>query len=260
MQTDSRKNTIIVALVLSVVCSVLVSATAVLLKPMQDKNRSLERKKNVLAAAELRSEGESVDDAFEKVTVYFVDIETGEFEKGGDDAKYFRDFNSITTEPETSINLTKKEDIAGIGRIAKEIPVYLVFNDGELEQVILPVYGSGLWSTMFGFMAVEGDLETISGLTFYDQQETPGLGGEVSNPRWQDQWEGKKIYNEKDEVAIQLVKGGVDPSKPGSEHKIDALSGASLTSRGVENLVKFWLSDKGFGTFLDRLKEEGIDG
>jgi Na+-transporting NADH:ubiquinone oxidoreductase subunit C len=136
----------------------------------------------------------------------------------------------------------------------------------------LPVSGYGLWSTMFGFIALEGDGQTVLGMNLYDQAETPGLGGEVVNPKWKALWKGKKVYNftgkelhesnlsekghsiEIGEVALGLVKGSVDPAKPGSEYQVDALAGATLTSRGVSNLVQYWMGKDGYGIFLAKLR------
>ena len=120
--------------------------------------------------------------------------------------------------------------------------------------MVLPIHGYGLWSTLYGFIALEGDLETIVGLGFYSHGETPGLGGEVDNPSWKAQWVGKKLYDSQGELAIQVVKG---KAAPGDVNSVDGLSGATLTSRGVSNLVNFWLGDDAFGTFLSTAKAGG---
>ncbi len=105
-------------------------------------------------------------------------------------------------------------------------------------------------------LAREGDANTIEGLGFYDHGETPGLGGEVDNPRWKQQWVGKEVYGDDlSEPGIRLVKGGVDANAADSEHKVDALSGATITSRGVEHLVNYWLGDRGFATYLKKLRQ-----
>jgi Na+-transporting NADH:ubiquinone oxidoreductase subunit C len=93
-------------------------------------------------------------------------------------------------------------------------------------------------------------------VTFYDHAETPGLGGEVDNPRWKDSWKGKQAIDETGKVKIEVLKGVVDTSRPESKYQIDGLSGATLTTRGVDNIVKFWLGDDGYGSLLKRLKED----
>jgi Na+-transporting NADH:ubiquinone oxidoreductase subunit C len=127
--------------------------------------------------------------------------------------------------------------------------------DGELKTLILPVCGYGLWSTLYGFLALEGDLRTVQGLKFYQHAETPGLGGEVDNPKWRALWRGKVVFDEQWRPRVELVKGSVDPSAPDAAHKIDGLAGATLTSRGVTNLLNFWLGDEGYAPYLARLRQ-----
>ena len=129
----------------------------------------------------------------------------------------------------------------------------MVEHDGELDKIILPVRGAGLWSTLYGFLALENDLNTVAGLGFYEHGETPGLGGEVDNPKWKALWPGKEVYDD-GQVAIELIKGSVDASTRNAENKVDGLSGATLTSRGVSNLVQFWMGDNGYKLFLKNLR------
>jgi Na+-transporting NADH:ubiquinone oxidoreductase subunit C len=150
--------------------------------------------------------------------------------------------------------LPKDEDIAGIGRLEKYSLVYLVKKDNKLEQIILPIRGKGLWSTLYGYIAVKNDLSSVNGISFYQHGETPGLGGEITNPRWQAGWHDKKIYNQSDEEVIRI--GGKTDQK-NKVHHVDGLSGATLTTNGVDDLISFWFGENGFKPFLDRLKESG---
>ena len=147
-------------------------------------------------------------------------------------------------------------DIAVIKTRPRYVVVYFLYDGARLDMIILPVYGYGLWSTLYGFISLEGDLNTIEGLGFYSHAETPGLGGEVDNPRWKSQWVGKKVYDgDRTEPQIKLVKGGVNVDAKKRQHKVDALSGATLTSRGVEQLVNYWMGDRGYAPFLQKLRE-----
>ena len=119
------------------------------------------------------------------------------------------------------------------------------------SDLVLPVHGYGLWSVMYGFLALESDGSTVGGITFYDQKETAGLGGEVENPAWKAGWRGKQVFDDAGDIALRVVKG---KAMQGSAHDIDGLSGATLTSRGVQNLVAFWMGDHGFGPVLEVLK------
>lgn len=148
--------------------------------------------------------------------------------------------------------MTPEEDVADIRRRANTAVVYLVKDQDEVQKVILPMHGKGLWSMMYAFVAVETDGNTVSAITYYEQGETPGLGGEVENPSWRDQFIGKKLYNEDHQPAIKVVKGG---APQGSEHGVDGLSGATLTSNGVQHTFDFWLGDMGFGPFLAKVRD-----
>lgn len=249
---ESVQKTVTVALVLCLVCSVVVSAAAVLLRPVQAVNEKANMQMNILQAAGLYDPSKSVQDQFEQVTTRLVNVETGEFVTDMDPDTY--DQRKAAKTPEMNRVLSGDEDIASIKRQAKVAKVYLIESGDSIEKIILPIHGYGLWSTLYGFMALEGDANTVAGLGFYEHAETPGLGGEVDNPNWKAQWTGKKVYQDED-VAIRLVKGGADRS---DAYGVDALSGATLTSRGVDNLLKFWLSDSGFKPFLDNVKQGRI--
>lgn len=252
---NSVGNTIKVALSLCVVCSVVISSAAVMLRPMQQANQLLDRNKNILSAAGMydpavHSDAE-VQGLFEEFTPRVVDIEEGRYlsgeeveELGIDPATY--DMQTAKNDPELSTALSNEEDLASIRRRVDYATVFVIEEGGGYDTVVLPVSGYGLWGIMYGYLALEGDGDTVRGIGFYEDQETPGLGGEINNPRWQSQWPEKEIYNEANEVAFRVVKSG-----GGGEHAVDALSGATLTSRGVENMIRFWLGERGFGPFLE---------
>lgn len=250
---DSIKKTIIVTLLLCIVCSVIVSAAAVLLRPAQEANKSLDFRRNILSAAGLLEEGKSVEAIFsESVTTKVVDLRTGKYTNEIDPASY--DQRRAGKDPSMSTNLSGAEDLAKISRREDFSVVYLIQDQGKLQKIILPVKGYGLWSTLYGFLALEADADTIGGLVFYEHAETPGLGGEVDNPIWKAKWVGKDAYDESGDVAISIIKGSVDPDSPNAEHQVDGLSGATLTSRGVHNLLHFWLGENGYKPFLTNLK------
>jgi Na+-transporting NADH:ubiquinone oxidoreductase subunit C len=188
------------------------------------------------------------------VEIRIVNLETGEYTDQFDPAAY--DLRKAARDPALSEPIPPDLDIANIKRKAKYAPVYLVKEDGKIKIIILPVHGYGLWSTMYGFLALESDTKTIHGLKFYEHAETPGLGGEITNPKWLAKWDGKVVYDEQWQPDIQVIKGTVDPNKPGAEHEVDGIAGATLTSRGVMHLMQYWLSDQGYGPFLARLRNQ----
>ncbi len=251
---DTISKTLIVTISLCVVCAVFVSAAAVGLKPLQLANKALDKKTNILAAANISDENKSISELFDaNVTAKVIDMQTGLWADGVDAATY--DERKAAKDPAQSVQLTAEQDIAGIKKHARYKTVYMVKDGDKLKTLILPIHGKGLWSTLYGFMALEGDLNTVVGLGFYEHAETPGLGGEVDNPRWKGQWPGKQVYGDNVEnAAIALIKGTVDPNSKDAAHQIDGLAGATLTSVGVSNLVQFWLSENGYAPFLAKLR------
>jgi len=249
---DSFKKTIIVTVLLCLVCSIVVSAAAVLLRPAQTANKALDFKRNILAAADLQEEGKSVEEIFsEKVISRVVDLDTGKFTEAVDPVTF--DQRRAAKDTALSTSLSDGEDIAKISRRENYSVVYLIEDQGELQKIILPVKGYGLWSTLYGFLALEADANTVAGLVFYEHAETPGLGGEVDNPNWRALWPGKEIYGPNGNVAITVIKGTVDTNSNQAVNQVDGLSGATLTARGVNNLLHFWLGDKGYKNFLTNL-------
>lgn len=257
MQRDSTLGTIVTAAVLCVVCSVVVSASAVGLKSFQDANKKRFQQRNILEAAgftpdEIKEQG--IQKLFENIETQLIDLETGEPATGIDEANY--DQKEAAKSPDQSMEIPKEQQTFGFDRHEKYSRVYLMKEGGSLKKVILPIYGKGLWSTLYGFISLESDLNTIAGITFYEHKETPGLGGEVDNKKWKASWTGKLVSNESDDLKIEIIKGQVDESSPNADYQIDGLSGATITSRGVSNAVRYWLED-GFGPFLDKLQSGG---
>ncbi len=260
---ETVSRTLMVALVLSIAFSVVVSTAAVLLRPAQVKNQNLDIRSNILAAAGMLEPGASADEieeAFSRFEVRLLDLDSGEYVEPSavgveDPMKY--DMYKAASDPSMSIDIPSSEDKAGIKRRPNVAKIFTMSENGEITRVVLPVHGYGLWSTLYGFISLEGDLNTVEGLGFYAHAETPGLGGEVDNPRWKKQWVGKKVYDgERAEPKIRLVKGGVSADAREKEHKVDALSGATLTSNGVQNLVNYWMSERGYATFLQKLRDK----
>ncbi|MCB1616564.1 MAG: Na(+)-translocating NADH-quinone reductase subunit C [Pseudomonadales bacterium] len=254
---DTISKILTVTLLLCVVCSIIVSSAAVILKPQKEANIAIDRMTNILAAAGLYKEDVDIHEQFANVDTRVVDLTTGQFTSEVDPAIY--DQRKAAKTPADSVELNDTQDIAKIGRREKFSLVYIINDDqGELSKLILPVRGYGLWSTLHGFIALDADLNTVAGLGFYEHGETPGLGGEVDNPKWKALWPGKRVRDKNNAVSLHLVKGRVDTDKPGSEYQVDGLSGATLTSKGVSNLVRFWMGENGFGPFLTNLKNEEV--
>lgn len=250
---------VVVALAVCLVCSVLVASAATFLKPMQTVNAKADRRSNILEVAGLPA-GPDVDvnEVFrERIEARVIDLSSGERAEVRDAENF--DQRAAASDPDQSVKIPPARDLADIKRRAKNAEVYLVKGErGELETIVLPVHGYGLWSTMYGFLALAPDANTVKGIKYYEQGETPGLGGEVENPRWRAKWDGKKVYGESGEVRLSVIKGIVGGGTPNAEYKVDGLSGATLTSRGVSNTIHYWLGENGFKPFLKKLRDGNL--
>ena len=253
MQKDSVGGTLVIAAVLCVACSVLVAGAAVLLKPMQDENKILDVKKNMLLASGLidnpKASKDEINEAFKQVSPMIINLETGDL--AADVQEPFSQRKAAKT-PGLNLKIPADKDIAGIKTRSKFAKIYKVMNGESIQMYIFPVHGKGLWSTLYGFLALAPDFMTVKGLGFYEHAETPGLGGEIDNPDWKAQWVGKKVFDQKMALKLQVIKGAVDGSDPEKDYKIDGLSGATITSDGVTKLVKYWLGEDGFGPFIKK--------
>ncbi len=255
---DTIRKTLIVAVSLCLVCSALISFSAVELRDLQEANKTLDKQSKILSAAGLLEEDKDVSVIFNSIQPRVVNLKTGLFDPSINLEDY--DESSFARNPETSIELNSENDLALLKRRENFQTIYLHYDEDKLNAIILPVRGYGLWGTMKGYLAIESDLKTIIGLEFFDDKETPGLGGEINNPRWKAIWKGKEIYSDSGEVVISVIKGSVDKTNDESIYQVDGLSGATITSNGVTNLLSFWLGDMGYGPLIQNLKlKESID-
>ena len=197
-------------------------------------------------------EGSDVSELFKSIDSRIVNLESGQFNSEINVLDY--DEGSFSRNPETSIGLTSDQDIALLKRRENFQTVYLHYDDNALNAIILPIRGYGLWGTMKGYLALKPDFKTIIGLEFFDHKETPGLGGEIDNPKWKAIWKGKEVFSDSGEVVISVIKGSVDKSSDQSKYQVDGLSGATITSNGVTNLLSFWLGDMGYGPLIENIK------
>lgn len=262
MQRDSTLGTIAIAAGLCVACSVVVSAFAVGLKGFQVENKKAFQQRNILEAAgfskdDIKEQG--VEALFENIETRLIDLETGDAAPEEIVMETY-DQKKAAKDPKLSIDLPKEKQTFGFRRREKYSLAYVMKDGSKIQKVILPIYGKGLWSTLYGYIALEGDLNTIAGITFYDHKETPGLGGEVDSKVWKAQWRDDKLIAADDgQVKIEVIKGVVVEGSPNEAYQIDGLSGATITSRGVSEAVRYWVKD-GFGPFLSKLQTEGSNG
>ena len=244
-KTFSKKQTLLVAVVVSLVCSIVVSAAAVVLQPLQEKNKREAIRADILEVAGLES--------FEDIETRLVDLATGDYVEGEPEAF---DAREAARDPGRSLAIPTPLDIAQIDRRANLAKVYLVRESGELTRVVLPVHGYGLWSTMYGFVGLSADGAEVTALKFYEHAETPGLGDQIDDADWRASFSGKRVYDDAGTVAIEVIKGNVAPGDARAQYRVDGLSGATLTANGVSNTLRYWVGEHGYGPYLQRMRLE----
>lgn len=251
---DTVVGTMIFTIILCLSCSFMITGTAEILKERKLAKKRDELKRYVLMAADVDIAGEQdFRQIFAKsVTPLLVELDTGEIDTSSDVLDF--DERMAAINPETSSK--PKKDTAKIKSRADKARVFKVLNDnGELRAVVLPIYGKGLWSMIYGYVAVKPDFNTIENVVFYEHGETPGIGDFLNDTAWTDTFKGKQLFNEQGKVSFKVVKGG---AKPGDLHGVDAISGATMTGRGVQRAIEFWFGNEGFETFLNKLKASEV--
>ncbi len=245
------------AVSICLVCAFFVAGSAVGLKERQDANILLDRQKKVLTVAGLMKPGdrltrEEISSVFESsIQQKVIDLKSGNPNADIDGATF--DQRAAASDPATSFEAP--ENTSKVRRLPNNALVFDVMERGKLKALILPIEGYGLWGTLYGYIALAPDARTIVGITFYKHKETPGLGGEVDNPRWLARWPGRLAFDDRGNPAIG-VKKGIAGSIEEDPYQVDGLSGATITSRGVTALVRFWLGDDGFGPYLTHYRAQ----
>lgn len=248
---------VLFAAAVSLVCGVIVAGAAVGLKDKQSFNQVLDRQKKVLTVTGLMQEGQAISPAeieklFEaNIKTRVVDMSTGKYAAEG--AVDLATYDPEKASKDPSLSYEPSDNMAKVSTVPNHHLIYEMQEAGETTMLVLPVKGKGLWSTMYGYVAVDKDGQTVRGLTFYQHGETPGLGGEVDNPKWKALWPGRQIYGDKG-VTLKVVKGQAGPVAE-DPYSVDGLSGATITSNGVTFLIQFWLGDEGFGPFIENFKK-----
>jgi Na+-transporting NADH:ubiquinone oxidoreductase subunit C len=242
--------------VVVLISSSLVSISVVTLRPVQANNQLLDRGRNIirltgfLPGSGKLSDGEILR-IYKALDARIVDLDTSWFEPRIDPHSF--DQRKASIDPEFSENVPVEYDTAKLGRRSRYVPVYLAWNQGEFERIILPIHGSAMWSTLYGYIALEADLNTIAGVSFYEQSETPGIGDQVAEPEWWAKWEGVKIFGEHGQIRFAVTAGNVTADLHAAAHQVDALTGATVTADAVTNLMRYWFGPHAYGPFLARL-------
>jgi Na+-transporting NADH:ubiquinone oxidoreductase subunit C len=259
MSKDSPAKAIRVVLLTALLCSSLVSTAVVLLRPIQLNNQLLDRSRNVIQLTGLLPEGETPGDdemlgLYKSLDRRIVNIDGAVFDEEIDPGSF--DKRRAVDDTGLGIDIPADQDRAGLGRRSRFAPVYIVWKEDRLDRIILPVRGAGMWSMLRGFISLESDLNTIAGMTFYEQKETPGLGDQITGLGWLAQWRGRRVYDEAGELRFAVSEGRVEAGSSAAVHEVDALTGATVTGDAVTSLVHYWFGPHGYQAFLAQLREQ----
>ncbi len=249
LPNENRAKTLGVAFLVATICALAVSVTAVALRPLHEANllREREARMSEMVAALPGMADILRETGADTLDTVIVDLGSGDLADSIDPAQF--DYEAAQTATGMSTPIPESIDIAEIGQRPDYAPAHMLRDGEQLVLVVFPVYGAGYQSTIRAYLALEGDLNTIAALVIYEQAETPGLGTRITDPGWLEQWQGKLIADETGTVRISAAKGESE-----GMFEVDAISGATRSSMGVSNLVRFWLGNYGFGPFLDRLR------
>jgi Na+-transporting NADH:ubiquinone oxidoreductase subunit C len=256
MTEESLARTLSVATGVALGCALMVSTAVYLLRPMQLAYANLERNRIVVEVAGLAPADSDLSDRalvalFVDLQVRIVDLETDQFTDDVDPQLY--DQRAASSDPELSVAIPDPLDQARLGRRARYVPVYLLMDGDQINRIVLPVSGQGMWSTLYGYLSLESDLNTIAEMRIYEHGETAGIGDRIQDPRWQNQWIGRQLYDDAGELRFRVTR---DASLP---FEVDIISGASVTAEGVGNLVRYWLGEHGFAPLLAQLRMSGAE-
>jgi Na+-transporting NADH:ubiquinone oxidoreductase subunit C len=256
---DTPLRALLTVLVTAVICSTVVSASVVLLRPIQLNNQLLDRSGNIMQLTGLLPEGQAVEDdalldLFKSLDTRVVNIDEADFDDSID--PYTFDARKAAGDPELSVAVPAAQDVAKLARRSRFEVAYLVWKDAVLDRVILPIRGAGMWSMLYGYVALEPDFNTLAGVIFYEQNETPGLGDQISQDYWEVQWQGKQLYDETGEMLFHVAEGPVTPGSAAADYQVDALTGATVTANAVTALMQYWFGPNGYGPLLQQLREQ----
>ncbi len=235
MNKQSNSYTILYIIVLVLVVGSALALTAMALKPRQQENADADKKRQILASVHVVAEASEIASTFDKyVTDQFIVNEKGE--RIGDNA--------------FAVNVANQSKESAAER---QLPVYVCTMPGDgATKYILPVYGAGLWGPIWGYVALDADGSTVFGAYFAHQGETPGLGAEIEKPAFSDQFEGKQMFKDGRFLPVTVVKAGQKPL--GDEDYVDAVSGGTITSKGVAAMLSDCLSP--YKNFLETLRNK----
>ncbi|MDA3818598.1 MAG: NADH:ubiquinone reductase (Na(+)-transporting) subunit C [Prolixibacteraceae bacterium] len=217
MNRNGNTYTFIYASVMVIIVAAILSFTAITLKPLQDRNVEVEKKQNILAAINIETSAEEAEDLYaETITDSYTLNSKGE-----------------KTDGDAFIIDLKKQQAKPIEE--RQLPIFEADLGDKGTKYVIPLRGSGLWGPIWGYVSLNNDFNTIYGAIFDHQGETPGLGAEITTDAFQEVFKGKTIFNEDGEfVSLIVAKAGQNAPE---QHKVDAISGGTITSKGLQDML-----------------------
>ncbi|MCF6337066.1 MAG: Na(+)-translocating NADH-quinone reductase subunit C [Gammaproteobacteria bacterium] len=259
MSNDSPLKAILVVFIVALVCSIMVSVAAVSLRPYQLAHQIFNRAEHIVKLADLMPANtdtlskKDLMDIFLQLDARVIDIDTGRFEKNLNPLTF--DQRKAAASLGHYVTIPAEYDVAHLGRRSQFATIYLVWDGEQIKRIIFPIHGQGMWSTIYGYIALQADLNTIAAVTFYEQGETPGLGTQIQLPGWQSKWQGRQLWDGTGELRFRIATERVVPESMAARYEVDGLSGATVTASGVTNLMHYWFGEHGFQPFLRYLSE-----
>jgi len=259
VNNESPLKAIIVVTATAFLCSILVTIAAVTLQPIQRAYQDLELNRAIVGISGLTERASELSDReiislFRDLEARIIDLDSGKFDTSYNADTF--DTRKAAGNPELSTAIPAQQDLAKLGRRSRLVTVYLVKDATDLKRILLPIYGKGMWSTLYAFIALEPDLNTIVDITFYEQAETAGIGDLILRPDWQASWRGRKLYDESGTVRFQIGGAKIEPATLAAVYQVDSISGATVTVDAVTNLVRYWFGPHGFAPFLGAFRAE----
>lgn len=253
--SENPVQALLMVLGVAVVCALLVSISAVKLRPYYVANLEAYRTAQLESILSALS-GTPYVVAAKDMESRVVELASGRYSETLDPATF--DARKAAANPDESTLIPPDRDIAAIKRRENHATVFVARDaNGDVELIILPVRGSGYQSPLYGFLALAGDTSTVAALKFYEQGDTPGMGARIQDPSWEALWQDKQVYDDTGVIKLGVARGTLTSGSDDADHMVDGISGATRTSQGVHGLLRFWLGDFGFGPYLERVRRGG---
>ena len=242
LPNESRTKTLAMAFLVAAICALMVSGATVLLRPIQTANRAAEDQARIEALVRgIPGMTDLLAQSGGTLTTVVVDL---------DDGRAAQDVTTDTLDAalaDTSnwTALDSGADLAGLGQRPDYAQIFLLRQAEEISLVLLPLTGQGYSGRIDAILAIDGDANTIAGIAITNHSETPGLGGRIEEPSWQASFPGTELRDDSGDLRFSVARG-----EAATPYQVDGITGATRTTRGISNMVRFWIGNDGYGPLL----------